>query len=841
MRRILSSLLFLIVSLSLAAQETMNDYRVSITPAGAEAWTDLVTYRCDVDMHKVQQASFALFDMGRPTRVRVVSRRLAQGERVTEAIVRPLSKHITPDIVNDSTVVFTLAEPAYLSIELNGDRKHNLHLFADAPLAETYTGSEPRCINWDSGEGNNHDVFIRHPRLIYFGPGVHKVKDMVMGEETGEVKIPSNCTVYLAPGAVVLGKLVVSRAKNVRIVGRGMLLHPQRGIEITYSRNVLVDGITVVNPRHYTVFGGQSRGVTLRNIKSFSRHGWSDGFDLMCCRDVTIDNVFLRNSDDCIALYNHRWWFWGGTKNIRITRATLWADVAHPFSIGVHGDDRSKKGEVLSKVRVSDCDILNEDGDGVFSIRCGDKNVVRDIRFRDIRVEYVERGALFNIQVVYSAKYNRAPGGSISDVWFTDIAFTGDDSHLSPDVFRNYDDTHRVTDLHFQNIRINGVLQNPNPSPLIPNSSFLIPNSNPSPLIPNSSFLIPNSNPFSHPGLVFDKADLASLAAIARTTDTVRLSAFEQLKAQSTASSDYTLRGPYPHIGRDDEWGWTKGPCEADCRAAWHNALMGVATGDARHFDKSRQIVRAYADTLQGIHGHDGPLCAGLQAFMLTNAAEVLRSCAPCWTADDTRAYTAMLRRAVLPVLSEFQSRPPYSNGNWGAAVNKSLMAAAIFLDDRELYNQAVDFFLHADDNGALVHYVAPNGQLQESGRDQAHCQLGLGCLAEICEMAWHQGDDLYSAHGNRLLHGYEYTARYNLGEDVPFFQWTDRTGLYNDWPVISAKARGQIRPVWELAYRHYVRRRGLAMPYTARLLAAHRPEGVAPWCDHLGFQSLFP
>ena len=258
MRRILSSLLFLIMSLSLAAQETMNDYRVSITPADAEAWTDLVTYRCDVDMHKVQQASFALFDMARPTMVRVVSRRLAQGERVTEAIVRPLSKHITPDIVNDSTVVFTLAEPAYLSIELNGDRKHNLHLVADAPLAETYTGNEPRCINWDSGEGNNHDVFIRHPRLIYFGPGVHKVKDIVMGEETGEVKIPSNCTVYLAPGAVVLGKLVVSRARNVRIVGRGMLLHPQRGIEITYSRNVLVDGITVVNPRHYTVFGGQA-------------------------------------------------------------------------------------------------------------------------------------------------------------------------------------------------------------------------------------------------------------------------------------------------------------------------------------------------------------------------------------------------------------------------------------------------------------------------------------------------------------------------------------------------------------------------------------------------------
>jgi len=818
MKSIFLSFLLFILPLSLVAQETMNDYRLSIAPAGTEAWTDLVTYRCDVDMHKVQQASFALFDMTGPTTVRVVNRRLAEDERVTEAIVRPLSKHITPDIVDDSTIVFTLLEPAYLSLEFGGDRKHNLHLFADAPLAETYTGSEPRCINWDSGEGNNHDVFIRHPRLIYFGPGVHKVKDMVMGEETGEIKIPSNCTVYLAPGAVVLGKLVVNRAKNVRIVGRGMLWHPQRGVEITYSRNVLVDGITIVNPRHYTVFGGQSRGVTLRNIKSFSRHGWSDGFDLMCCRNVTIDNVFLRNSDDCIALYNHRWWFWGGTHDVCITRATLWADVAHPFNFGVHGDDRSRHGEVLSKVRVSNCDILNEDGDGVFALRCGDKNHLRDIRFRDIRVEYVERGALFNIQVVYSAKYNRAPGGSISDVWFTDIAFTGDDSHLSPDVIRSYNDTHRVTDLHFKNIRINGVDKTPT--------------SNPSPLA---------SNPFTHPGLVYDKADLAALTTMSKTADPVRLAAFEQLKAQPTASPDYALRGPYAHIGRDDEWGWTKGPCEADCRAAWHNALMGVATGDARHFDKSHQILRAYADTLQGIHGHDGPLCAGLQAFMLTNAAEVLRSCALCWTDDDTRAYSAMLRRAVLPVLDEFQARPPYSNGNWGAAVNKSLMAAAIFLDDRVLYDRAVEFFLHADDNGALVHYVSPNGQLQESGRDQAHCQLGLGCLAEICEMAWHQGDDLYSAHGNRLLQGYEYTARYNLGEDVPFFQWTDCTGLYNDWPVISDKARGQIRPVWELAYRHYVCRRGLAMPYTARLLDAHRPEGVAPWCDHLGFQSLFP
>lgn len=43
-------------------------------------------------------------------------------------------------------------------------------------------------------------------------------------------------------------KLWVDKAENVRIVGRGILDHPIRGIEITDSKNVVVDGITVINP-----------------------------------------------------------------------------------------------------------------------------------------------------------------------------------------------------------------------------------------------------------------------------------------------------------------------------------------------------------------------------------------------------------------------------------------------------------------------------------------------------------------------------------------------------------------------------------------------------------------
>ena len=75
---------------------------------------------------------------------------------------------------------------------------------------------------------------------------------------------------------------------RVRIPGRGISDHPIRGIEITDSQNVLIDGITVVNPDHYTVFGGGATGITIRNLKSFSCKGWSDGIDLMCCRNVLL-------------------------------------------------------------------------------------------------------------------------------------------------------------------------------------------------------------------------------------------------------------------------------------------------------------------------------------------------------------------------------------------------------------------------------------------------------------------------------------------------------------------------------------------------------------------------
>ena len=162
-----------------------------------------------------------------------------------------------------------------------------------------------------------------------------------------------------------------------------MLLEPQQGISIAYSKNVLIEGITVINSRHYTVSGGQSTGITIKNSKSFSYQGWSDGLDFMSCSDVTIDDVFLRNSDDCIALYTHRWNFYGDCRNVRVLNSTLWADIAHPINIGTHGNTETGD-EVLEDMLFKNIDILEHDEDdrdyqGCMAINVGDHNLAQNI------------------------------------------------------------------------------------------------------------------------------------------------------------------------------------------------------------------------------------------------------------------------------------------------------------------------------------------------------------------------------------------------------------------------------------------------------------------------------
>ena len=275
---------------------------------------------------------------------------------------------------------------------------------------------------------------------------------------------------------------------------------------------------------------------------------------------------------------------------------------------------------------------------------------------------------------------------------------------------------------------------------------------------------------FVHPGILHTTKSIERMRAQIADKEYPAYGSFELLKSHHCSQADYQPFGPFEIISRDGEFRHTKSKMEQDFSAVYQNALMWVLTGEKTHAEKSLELLLGYAGTLKRIpETNDAPLLVGLEGLKIIYATEILRHTYKKMTVVQFNEISRMIREVFLPVMENFYHRKPYTNGNWGPIVTKAYMAAAILWDNEEMYNKAVDFYLHANDNGTIAHYISGDtGQIQESGRDQGHSMLGIGALATVCEIAWQQGDDLYSALDNRLMKGFEYVAKYNLGYNVP-------------------------------------------------------------------------
>jgi hypothetical protein len=343
--------------------------------------------------------------------------------------------------------------------------------------------------------------------------------------------------------------------------------------------------------------------------------------------------------------------------------------------------------------------------------------------------------------------------------------------------------------------------------------------------------------PFAHPGLLHTAPDLQRMRERVRAGDEPWKSGFTALRDDRHSTSDWKLRGPRQTVTRSRQSSAGNAEMVSDGNAAYQNALMWCVTGEDAHARKAIEILNAWSSTLTAMDGLDAPLSAGLNGFKFLNAAELMRHASSAWQPADIARFERLVRGPILAPLKEFA---PYANGNWDGACIKTLLAAGVFCDDPALFERAVRYYRSGSGNGRLTHYVInETGQCQESGRDQQHTQLGLGLLAEACEIAWSQGVDLYGDSDNRLLKGFEYTARYNLGDNgVPFVPHTDTTGKYRH-TRISEEGRGRLRPVYEMVWNHYQRRRGIPAPFTRQAADRLRPEGGAHGSDHPGFGTL--
>ena len=339
---------------------------------------------------------------------------------------------------------------------------------------------------------------------------------------------------------------------------------------------------------------------------------------------------------------------------------------------------------------------------------------------------------------------------------------------------------------------------------------------------------------FVHPGMLINSAELDFVKAKVKSGEEPWKTSWTRLKADDHAKLTWkakpradVFRGSYnnPNIGAGD--------LGHDAQAAYLHSIEWGLTGDPRHAEKAIEIINAWSYTLQTIKGSDEQLLAGITGFKFCNAAELIKHTSNRWKLPDQNQFKKMMLEIFYPLIKDYK---PRSNGNWDASMIATTMGIGIFTDDRSMYEGALKYARTGKSNGAIPNYIAASGQCQESGRDQAHTQLGLGFLGNVCEVAWKQGDDLYGALDNRVATGFEYTARYNLNHEVPYNPVPDFFGS-NRHKKISEEKRGEFRPVYEMVYHHYHDRLGLEMKYTKMVLNKTRPEGFH-W-DHPSFSSL--
>lgn len=441
-----------------------NDaFTVNVRAVGGE-WQPLFVYEVKVDMHEVRRASMAAFDMEGPVDVEVISNAVP----IREAVIRPLSFAVAHRVAGNA-VYFTLEQPRKLSIEINGLRFANLHLFANPVERDVPDPEADHVLFLKPAIHRTEDIYrlaqtpkregAAAPDTLYFGPGMHYLEETIL-------RIPSHTTVYLAGGAILVGSLVCDRVEHVSIRGRGIVYLSDyhrfsafRGIRIRFAEHVSVEGITTLDPPHYSIYLGQSRHIRIANFKSFSTCGWSDGIDIMACEHVDIDDVFLRTSDDCIAIYGSRWDYYGDTRHVTVRNSVLWADVAHPLMIGTHGDHH-RDGDTIEHIGFDNIDILEHHEPqpnymGTMTINAGDKNTVRHVTYRSIRVEDFELGRLVDLRVVWNKDYNPVPGSRIEDIRFEDVSYWG--ANTLPSQIFGYDEERPVIGVQFKGLMINGV------------------------------------------------------------------------------------------------------------------------------------------------------------------------------------------------------------------------------------------------------------------------------------------------------------------------------------------------------------------------------------------------
>ena len=397
---------------------------------------------------------------------------------------------------------------------------------------------------------------------------------------------------------------------------------------------------------------------------------------------------------------------------------------------------------------------------------------------------------------------------------------------------------------------------------------------------------------FRHPGGLHTDADFERIRRQIAEGNPDVVAAYNVLK-EAAYSQASAASYPVETIVRGGGVGENYINAARGATIAYQNALRWKIDGSEAHAKHAVAVLNQWARTTKGIGGDSNfALAAGLYGYQFAQAAELMRDYEG-WKREDFDAFRRWMLDVWYPSCIDFMrrrndtwenvngqggGRPGHYWSNWGLCNVMALMTIGILCDDVYIYNQGISFYKYdhvgtfTDNRGTVISNDGLNeflgnlvpivyddergpygklGQMQESGRDQGHTYMAMGLAADICQMAWNQGDDLYSYMDNRLAAGIEYVAAYNNCnvDDLP---WTTYryAGCRTAWHLatihstISASGRGHMRPVWGRIIGHYEGVKGVELKYASRALQQMGIDGggagsTSGGYDHLGYTVL--
>jgi hypothetical protein len=390
-------------------------------------------------MDQTEIASFAYFDCSGKVRVE-----LATTKEIESVTIRPLTFDIVPEIEGNK-ISFDLPGPRQIVVEVN-DYHNAFHLFAN-----------PLEIDKPDPED---------PGVHYFGPGIH---------EAGTIDLNSGESVYIEGGAVVHGNIEANEVEDIRVYGRGILDASKIGrfdarqmVSTRGCEHVVVEGIIFRDPHVWTVVPAKCKNVRISNIKLIGLWRYNaDGIDLVNSQDVLIEDCFIRAFDDNIVLKGMRWkddYTRGeNLKNIEVRNCVLWNDWGRALEIGAE-----TVADTISDVVFENCDIIHFVHIAM-DVQNGDRAVVRDIVFKDIRVEdpikdrarIAERpypperlGFLIDLNIRANPYSKDTIRGKIEHITYQNIDYRG--KLFPPSTMHGYSDEHDIDNILLENVVING-------------------------------------------------------------------------------------------------------------------------------------------------------------------------------------------------------------------------------------------------------------------------------------------------------------------------------------------------------------------------------------------------